>query len=211
MRRIGRELRHLLRSVGMGLAAMGLLLFTLLSLALSLVAIGLPMLVGAVEQTRRLAGAQRRRCAPPVESAYVPQPTGLRARAWALLTDVATWRDLAWLAVQSALGLLALVMLGLWFSAAQGILTPLLRWLLPERVTLEYQAIDVTDQRTAWLIVPIGVLVGFAAFWAPRVFIAGEALVARRLLAPTAATRRVLPVTDDYREGKLFTTENGRR
>ncbi|MEV0717667.1 TerC family protein [Asanoa sp. NPDC050611] len=25
------------------------------------------------------------------------------------------------------------------------------------------------------------------------------------------ATRRVLPVTDDYREGKLFTTENGRR
>ena len=189
MRRVGRELAHLLRSVAVGLTAAGVLLLTLLSLASSPVLIGLPMLVGTVELTRRLAGAQRRRCAPAIESAYRPLPADLLPRARAILTDAATWRDLAWLGIQSALGLLAIFVLGLWLGAAQGILMPLLRWLLPPRVALQYQGIDVTDQRTAWLVVPIAVLVGLAAFFAPRLFVAAELAVARRLLAPTAAAR----------------------
>ncbi|MEJ3749331.1 sensor domain-containing protein [Actinomycetes bacterium KLBMP 9797] len=190
VKRAWREWRRVLASAGIGLAALALLLVTLATLVLSLVGIGLPMFVAVTGEVRRLAGVQRRRSTPPIETPYAPLPDGLLAQARALLTEPATRRDLAWLAVQVPVGLVALLIVGLWTSAAQGVLMPLLRWLLPPSVDdLTYQAIPVDDMRTAWLVVPIGFLVGVAAYHLPRLFLAGEAWLARWLLAPTAAAR----------------------
>ena len=67
--------------------------------------------------TRRLAMTTRRLsarwCGVPVPSAYRPQPAGLgwpdyqRRMSW-LLSDVGTWRDLGWLAVNASAGLVLL-------------------------------------------------------------------------------------------------------
>src|SRR5258706_2350814 len=107
-------------------------------------AVGLPapflraVFLLSVPLLRPLADAERRgssaRLGEPVERPYRPLPSGVLPRARALLTDPATWRDLAWLASQFALGLVGLVAgAGLWLAALECVTAPLLRVLLPAR------------------------------------------------------------------------------
>ncbi|GAA4735761.1 sensor histidine kinase [Phytohabitans rumicis] len=189
-RRVGRDLRELLISGGMGLAASLLLPLTPVALVLCLVGgLGLPVLVEVVGVTRRMAGARRRRSTPAIASAYAPLPAGVLGRVRTILTDPATWRDLAWLAVQVPAGILAIVLAGLWLTGAQGILMPLIYALVPRDTRFDYQGIPITDWKTAFLVIPIGVLAVLAAYWGPRAYFAGEGRLARRLLAPTTAAR----------------------
>ena len=101
-----------------GYLSMVLLPFLLLSTALVVVWIGIPMLAATLAATRALAMWQRRTAGRllelPVESPYRPVLEGgvletLRAR----LTDVASYRDALWLLVNAvfgfALGVVALV------------------------------------------------------------------------------------------------------
>jgi signal transduction histidine kinase len=188
--RAWREFRQVLVSAGIGLAGFLLLFATVASLMFSLVWIGLPVFVEVVGLTRRLAGVQRRRATPAVPAPYAPLPDGLLRKVRTILTEPATWRDLAWLVVQLPVALIGMMVFGLWPAAVQGVLMPLVRWVLPASVDdLSYQGIQVDDQRTAWLVIPLGILIGLVAYGVPRWYLAGEAWLARWLLAPTAATR----------------------
>jgi signal transduction histidine kinase len=188
--RAWREFRRVLVSVGLGLAANFLLFATVVSLLFCLVGIGLPVFVEVMGLVRRLAGVRRRRSSPEIPTPYAPLPDGLLRKVRAILAEPATWRDLAWLFVQTPVGIAGLFLIGLWPAAVQGVLMPLVRWLLPPSVDdLSYQGIQVDDQRTAWLVIPFGILIGLLAFWLPRLYLAGEAWLARWLLAPTAAAQ----------------------
>ncbi|MEH1123066.1 sensor histidine kinase [Micromonospora sp. CPCC 206061] len=186
--RAWREFRRVLVSVGLGLAAFFLLFATVAALLFSLAWIGLPVFVEVIGLVRRLAGVQRRRSSPPIPVPYAPLPDGLLRKVRALLTEPATWRDLGWLVVQGPVGLIGMIAFGLWPAAVQGVLMPLVHWLLPPSVDdLSYQGIPIDDQRTAWLVIPLGILIGLVAYALPRWYLAGEAWLARWLLAPTAA------------------------
>ncbi|GAA0934402.1 sensor histidine kinase [Virgisporangium aurantiacum] len=181
MTRIWREVRHVLLSVAMGVAAVGLLLGT---------AVGLvwPRVFGwVVGRTRWLATVQRGRCAPPVTSLYAPLPDDPPERLAALRSDPATRRDLGWLGTQAALAPVGLILLAGWPSAVMGVLTPLLRRIVPADMVFAYQGIPVTDMRLAWLMVPLGLATALIPFLFARWYIVAEGWIAGQLLAPTEA------------------------
>jgi signal transduction histidine kinase len=163
-----------LLSVAIGFAAFGLLLAAAVGL------VRRPVFGWAVGRTRWLAGVQRRHCAPPVPSLYLPASKDLRA-------DPATRRDLGWLGTQAALAPVGMILLAGWPSAVLGILTPLLRQLTPAGVVFYYQGIAVTDMRVAWLMVPLGFVTALIPFVLARWYIVAEGWIAGRLLAPTEA------------------------
>jgi len=133
-----RLMAALLAEAALGMASGPLLLVTLLTLAFSPVAgLGLPFAAIVIWVVRPVAGLQRRRArrvtGTPVTEAYRPVRGSLLARVRAVLTDPATWRDLAWLGVQFLAGLLAVTCLLLLAASVFAIAAPLARALLPAR------------------------------------------------------------------------------
>lgn len=101
----------------------------------------------------------------PIPSPYRPLPAGLVARWRQLVTNRATWRDLAWLLANFPVSLGAVaIRAGLWGSAAQCVLAPLLRAVLPPEVVFDPLVIKVTNQPRAWLMVLLSPLVIAAAY-----------------------------------------------
>jgi signal transduction histidine kinase len=192
-----REQGHLLTGAAIGLAGPVLVYLMLLSLPLTVAAgLGIPLFVGAVWLTRRLADLQRRRAAvvlgAPITSPYAPLPRGLLARTQAHIRDRATWRDLAWLLCQFVVGVACLALgLALWLAAAQCLSAPLLRALLPAHTAFDPVALEITGRSSplTWLLVPVGAGLVVVAYRLPRHLVAGQARLARWLLAPTATGR----------------------
>ncbi|OLB74485.1 MAG: hypothetical protein AUI14_23390 [Actinobacteria bacterium 13_2_20CM_2_71_6] len=188
VRRWCNDVRYLLIGGALGAAGYGLLVLTLAAMALSLVGgLGLPAFVRTVELTRTLTDIQRRRIDKPVGSPYPPMPSTLTGKVRTILRTPATWRDLVWLVLPAQITL-ALLSVGLFLSGLEGILMPLLWAVLPVD-HVEYDGIPIPDVRTALLVVPVGILVAVLAYRAPRAFIAIEAWLTWRLLAPTATAR----------------------
>lgn len=102
----------LVADMTLGVASGPLLLVTLLTLAFSPVAgLGLPFAAIVVWVARPMARLQRRQVrwltGTPVAEAYRPVRGSLLARVRTVMTDSATWHDLAWLGLQFLAGLLA--------------------------------------------------------------------------------------------------------
>jgi signal transduction histidine kinase len=196
-RRIKLDLGQLAAGAAIGLAGPVLLYLTLLSLPASLAAgLGIPFFICATWLTRRLADLQRRRAATvlgaPVESPYAPPRKGLLARARALISDPATWRDLAWLQCQFVVGVASLVTgLGLWLAAAECLSAPLLNELLPAHTIFDTAALEITGRSTVltWLIAPVGAALVVVAYRLPRHLVIAQARLAAVLLAPPATAR----------------------
>ena len=173
----------------MGAVAGPLLLLALLSLAFSPVAaLGAPFLAITMWLVRPLAVLQRHRVAwltgTAVTEGYRPVSGPLLTRVRMVLTDPATWRDLAWLAGQFLAGLVAITCLLLLASGILGLAAPLFRALLPPSAVFA-PAFPVTDMARAFATVPLGAALVMAGWWACRGVATGSARLSAWLLAPS--------------------------
>ncbi|MGV9560630.1 sensor histidine kinase [Streptomyces sp. NPDC003522] len=192
-----------------GLALVEVFFFSLLVTAISLLGAGIGLFLvpaaalaarGTVNVTRRLAGA---RLEGGIPEPYLPEPPregGLKgwwSRTQWILTDPATWRDLAWMLVNPVVGIvLVLLPLTLIAFGVFGLLMPLL-W---EDISGNggnnwYWFVKVTDGQSALYALGLGIptlLIGLAG--APALMRAHAGL-ARTLLAPTETSGKVLHLT----------------
>jgi len=123
-------------------SALGLVLFivTVTGIGLVAVSVGIPMLAVCLPLLRRFAGLHRRWAArqlgvAPIESSYAPVPdAALLVKLWSVAKDPATWRDLAWLLVNSTVGL------AMYIIAIVESLLGLVFWWLPKHMFLDTNA-----------------------------------------------------------------------
>ncbi|TDB97402.1 sensor histidine kinase [Nonomuraea longispora] len=148
-----------------------------------LIGIGLPMVQPMLSVTRSVAERERARLGRWGEHVVSPYPATRPAKGWR--TDPATWRDLAWLAVHSAVGLpLGLVGITLPIMGVRDASFPLWWHLLPEGETGSSLGIPVHT----W---PGVIAVGLSGFvWLAISILCGrpiarlQSLPGRRLLSP---------------------------
>ena len=197
--RWARDARAVAALVASGTAALLLVVAAVVAAVLVPVGVGLPVLDAVLAGSRRHAARRRRRMPEPVPQPYPPLPAGLLARLRVVLTDSATWRDLAW---QAAAGVVLLpaagatILLGL--AALGGLLAPLLLALSPAGEVLSLNGQQVTDQAGAWLLAGQGIVGVAVALGLQRLLVAADTALARALLRPTARavlTGRVAELT----------------
>jgi signal transduction histidine kinase len=161
-------------------------------LAWSLPAVGLPFLAVTVWLVRPLTRLERRRVGwvtgRPVAEAYRPLRGSLLAQVRTVLTDSATWRDLAWLPVQCLAGIVGLACLGLLPLGVLGLLAPLVRALLPASVVPSF-GFPVTDMTRAFLAMLLGAATLVIGWLACRGVAVGSARLSALLLAPGEQAR----------------------
>ncbi|MFJ9460516.1 sensor histidine kinase [Kitasatospora sp. NPDC101447] len=213
--------RDMLRSAALSWFALPqLLLSVAASVTASLLGLGVGALlvVPTAMLVRRLAGMRRelaeRWSGVRIPDPYLPQPEaepGFRGdwkRCLALLADPATWRDLAWLVVDPAIGAgLALVPIGLVLWGAFGLLLP---WLWEPIVSAGgntwYLWIHVTDAASGRLCAVFAVPLALAGLAVAPAVLRTHTALAKSLLGPSpraealAAQRKVAHLTETRRD-----------
>lgn len=199
------------RSVLAGLAATGLAFTNIPLLAVSVGALalapvpflGLALAPWTMTLVRMRADLERRRASRSgvlVNRPYHPPPERAMAGGWQrfrwIVTDPATWRDLAWLLpgaiVGFALGTIAVVVP--LYGLAGLTLTPLWIWL--GTGWYGYGAIWSIDTFAEGLLcLPQGAVILVAGLWTAPLLRRVDALFARLLLAPTTTAELRLRVT----------------
>jgi hypothetical protein len=190
---------------GLTLAATGLWAALLTEVAVAPLGIGLPPIPGTLRAMRRLASTVRRRsgewCGVTIGVPYAPgpagpqeQPPGLWRQFGVLLADRATWRDLLWTTADITVGWVftlapaGLIAWGLFGAVMPAVWHPIAaaggnNW---------YAFIHVTDPRTAWLSVPLGLAFGALGLWAGPRLLRYYGTLACSLLAPARPTEPAL-------------------
>jgi signal transduction histidine kinase len=142
-----------------GTAVLGLFgLYALLFVfALSLLGPGLLLLPASLMRLRRSADAHRHRAAmvlgTEIRSDYRTPKGGLLIRAHTMLTDRATYTDLAWLALHSLFGLFSCALtLSLCVGAVSWMTTPLWWLLVPKAQFLFWEINSWTDSLGAVIV-----------------------------------------------------------
>ncbi|MFD2473425.1 sensor histidine kinase [Amycolatopsis silviterrae] len=192
----GVSFRYLAVGAAAGLAGLLLCWLTAGSLLLSLAGIGLPLLVLLVPLLRRFARAQRKRVerllGTPVGEKYaVPRsPLGV-------LKDRAVWKDLAFLAVSTAVGTpLCFVGLSLLSGALCWGTAPIWWTFLPPAAHLTFQ--PVTSWAQAFGATGIGLVYAAGLILLTPLLARGHAMLTRALLRPprgSKQTRRIEELT----------------
>jgi len=204
-------LRRGLRGIGSGVLAIGLAITNLplfvvwlVSVALSVVPVlGMAALPVATAVVRARADLERRlagRAGVDIARPYRPRPEralpgGWRRYKW-ILTDPATWRDLAWLIPGAIVGFgLGLVSLVIPLYGLEGVLLlPLWIWL--GTGWYGYGVVwPIEDLGDAFLSLPQGALFLAAGLTAAPILRWVDARFARLFLAPTRAAELRLRVT----------------
>ncbi|MEU5031626.1 sensor histidine kinase [Streptomyces milbemycinicus] len=203
------------RAMGRGLALAALapwevVLFCLVVTAISLLGVGLGVLLvpalavalrGTTAITRRLAGQWS---GVEIEDPYRPQPApepgfkGLMQRNQWVLTDPATWRDLAWTLVNPVVGLvIALLPLALVGYGVFGLIMPLI-WedIADAGGNNWYAMIKVTSDGSALMAAALGIPIALAGLAAGPHLLRVHAQFAKSLLAPTEMSRQVRHLTE---------------
>jgi signal transduction histidine kinase len=152
--------------------------------------------------TRHLAGTW---CGVPIASAYLPPPAGRRAgrlpgttrlsyqqqMGW-LLGDVATWRDLAWLAVGAVVGAaLLLVPVALCAAGLAGFVVPALARAAGSRGPIPPPAFPGNGPV---VLLAIGVAFACLGLWSAPRLLRGYGMLARLMLAPSEEAALALRV-----------------
>jgi len=152
-------------------------------LPLFLVGIPLFYVVGAL--ARGMASFERRRMRLFLDIEIPSRPR--RPRGWkAVLKDAPTWRAIAYHVVQLPLAVLTFaVSYGGFGTALALVSTPGWFSRVPAK-RADLGAFTVSDQRTAWLVVGLGVLVFVLTFGLTLALTAAEGAVAKSLLGVTA-------------------------
>jgi signal transduction histidine kinase len=209
--RLGRWVRHGVRCVLGGMAAVGLALTNVPLLAVSVVALalapvpflGLALVPWTMTLVRMRTDLERRRASRTgvlLTRPYHPAPEGALAGGWArfrwTVTDPATWRDLAWLAPGAVVG---------FALGTAGVLVPLYGlagltlapvWIWFGTGWYGYGAIWSIDTWPQGLLcLPQGAVILAAGLWAAPWLRRVDAHFARLFLAPTRNAELQLRVT----------------
>ncbi|MGH3209648.1 MAG: sensor histidine kinase [Trebonia sp.] len=170
------------------------------------------VLPAALLTVRRLARRTRRLCAQwggvLIREAYAPAPPGTRGgwrpgtgwlgypqrMSW-LLTDLATWRDLLWLAVNTVVGLLLLLVpLTLFCSGIIAFIIPALGSLTWFNGLQHLVPPPAFPGNTPLVLFIIGLAMVVAGTWSAPPLLRGYAGLARWVLAPSAQAELKLRV-----------------
>ncbi|MGC5567993.1 sensor histidine kinase [Streptomyces sp. FR-108] len=187
---LGRSLVLLLGAV----LGFGLLTFWITSVAVVALGVGIPLTLLATVLVRWFADLHRQwaadRLGEPVARPYLPEPDGRwPVRLWAILRDPATWRDWAWLGVNSITGWFTYGLSLLFFLCGVLLLSyPLLYALTPPEVfrTPLGNGFRLHSVQESFALVPLGP-VFLLLWWTTAERLAHlDALAVRSLLAPTA-------------------------
>ncbi|MBE1533906.1 sensor histidine kinase [Actinomadura algeriensis] len=215
------------REVGLAAALTGgaiaglVLLAVCVAAAVSTVAAGLGLLliplvaVAVRELAGRYRGVAGRRLGTPVPAPYLPRPSftakpgpwPLRQAAltrW-IVTDRATWRDVAWLPLGFLLGVpLAAAAPLLVLYGLVGVFLPITYPLIDQQVGTgtHYLFIPVTSTAMSLVAVPIGAGVAGLGLWIAPALLDRHARLTRALLGPTREQleRRLERVTETRSE-----------
>jgi signal transduction histidine kinase len=174
------------RSGPAAFVALGALVLTA---ALSVVAIGVPLLRPALEAVRATAGTERRR-AGRLLGCTIPDPSRPSSGGWWSTTwDPSTRREITWTALHAATGLplaTGVVLTGV--IAIGGLLTPIVWWVLPPGETMTFM-VPVTSWARALTAPPLFAAVALAVlYWGVPPIARTQARVCRALLAPSVAS-----------------------
>ncbi|CAM3947051.1 sensor histidine kinase [Kibdelosporangium persicum] len=184
--------------MGMMAPLIVLLSALLTSMGLMLVWIGFPLLLGLLALLRKFADVHRRRAGwvlgTEIERPYrarVPGQ-GMYRRVFALLTDVATWRDLAWVFTQVVVGsALAITNFALLVGGIAHITLATWWWALPDDADVNLIGLlSVSSTASAIFIgIPVGVLYVAVWYFGSSHLMRAQARLTAALLAPTEAAR----------------------
>ena len=164
---------------------------TLVSLPLTVLWVGIPLLIGATWIGRQLYNAHRYG-AGLVLGRHVPRPYHSQEQPWGffvvvrgLLTDEATWRDLLWVGVNATAGLVLTALPVAFFTgAAAGLLLPFTAF-LPLEQWLPWAA----GLTSWWVLGSVGWSIAaglFAAWWyATPGLVRAWAAIAASMLGPS--------------------------
>jgi hypothetical protein len=183
--------------VGLTLAGLGLWVAFATAITLAPLGIGLPAIPVTARAMRRLETKVRRLsrdwCGTVIGDPYQPepavregQPPSFWARLGFFMADPATWRDLAWITVDTLVGwLLTLAPAGLIAWGLFGVVMPAVwRPIVTAHGNNWYAFIHVTTASTAWLSVALGIaFIALGLLTAPWLLRRYGAL-AHSLLAP---------------------------
>jgi signal transduction histidine kinase len=180
----------------LSLAGLLLLVLVLAATLLTPAWVGLPLLLGSVALLRGFAGLHRARAAAllgvEVERPYRPvRGRGLIARVKGIASDLATWRDIAWVLVNATLGTaLRLLSVALLVAALAGLAFPAIWAALPPGTDVGLVGVvRVTDQSGANLVAVEGLLLLLLWWVAAPGMLRADARLTRWLLAPTERAR----------------------
>jgi signal transduction histidine kinase len=213
-----RQLSWTLPLLGLTVAGFALMVATVVSIPSVALWVTIPMVIGCVWLTRQVADAYRWISAGvlgvPIRRPYRPWAPGHIGRKFlGIMRDPATWRDLAWLLLNSTVGFAAYLLVvtlfagALWYASL-----PLLWWILDQAggpaVAADVLRADfgiwAIDSQTTSFAGP-GIAVIFLALWwwlTPPV-LRGYARLSGRLLGPTGSATlaaRVRQLTESRAE-----------
>ncbi|WP_083975060.1 sensor histidine kinase [Kitasatospora mediocidica] len=191
-----------------GVAVAEVALLSLLITAMGLLGAGIGLFLvppmaaamrGTADLTRRLS---RDWSGVPIASPYLPRPAfsgGLKGwweRCQWVLTDRATWRDMAWMLVNPVVGLvLALLPLALVGYGLFGLLMPMLWHSITQNGGNDwYLMVKVTGSGSAFAAAALGVPIVLAGALSGPALLRLHARFAQSLLGPTAASAAALKV-----------------
>jgi signal transduction histidine kinase len=165
-----------------------------LSLALAVLVVGLPLMLGTFECFRALTDLDRRRAAivlgTPIPSVYRPRGQGgVWNRLRAAARDPQSWKDTAYLGLFSVVGFVwGTIALVVWGVVLGSIFLPAWWWSLPENA--EYAGLLTIDSWELSAAVSVcGLLCLPLALMLQRGLAASQVWVARLLLGPSLAAR----------------------
>jgi signal transduction histidine kinase len=158
-------------------------------MVLCLVGIGLPWLPDAIRPLRALADLERRRSGTPIPRPYRPLDGSWPRRARQIVTDPATWRDLAWLGVHGLTSLCAAVLaVGLWPAALYTLTLPLWWWAAPRGSVSAFVPLTNWAQALTLPFVQCAFQLALLILVVPLIA-RGQLRLAALLLRPTSRTR----------------------
>jgi signal transduction histidine kinase len=181
-------------------ANMALLVMTVVGLSLVVITVGIPLFGVGVWLTRHLTDAHRwifgTALGVKIPRPYRPLPDGhIGRKLLGYARDPATWRDVAWLVLNSTVGFAAYVLVislfsgVIWYPAL-----PLLWWILESGpgpavavnvLRTEFGSWAIDSQQTAFVGIPIGLVFLALWWWLTPPVLRGYARLSRTLLGPT--------------------------
>jgi hypothetical protein len=188
LRVMAHDAAYLILGLPLGVAAFTLVVTGLsLGLGLAITLVGIPIVLATLVAARGIAELERRRAAPVLNERIAGRERTLDgdvwARARALATDPATWRDTLWSLLLLPIGAAGFTVAVTAWSTALGLVSsPLYVWALPE----DGDNLPFFDD-PGLLYSVLRVLTGIAlipiAAWVSRATAAGSARLARMTLS----------------------------